>query len=386
MDELTDYQSPGTLSLSNIQNCHPLDLLWNINPEVTGLVYANREKWLTTEFAPYLAMFRKCQADEKIAIVRSIVDKCAIDADERQTALIAQTRERISRLETEGAITQESIRAKALVDVQQIASQSELQTQITKSEYALQLQKLKYDAAKLFLEKNSEVHKYLSDNELKAERIAAGALHSMIVSAEQIRADAQNKATAASLDGKMKVAEFEYLARLKESEDVRNGMVTAEHTHAEAQKYISDNRTNAARIRAETQRDMVLSTEHIRASAKHKAAEASLVERVTAAKLGLRARLREIETEQQNTEHASYVAITQAYLLAQASIARAAFGVEIAKAHANGLVEQEDYRTLATAIQEGMGVLKARKAKKVTIKGKTKYSTIEVQIDAEYEK
>lgn len=383
MSELTEYQSPGALRTADMQNYHPLDVLWHINPEVASIAYANKEKWLSPEIAPYLALFRKCQADEKIAVVRSIVDKLAIESDERKNELIVHTRERMGRFETEGAITQESIKARAVIDVQQIASQAGIETELIKSESALQVQKLKYEAGRIFLEKNAETQKYLSDNEVRAIRIETDALRDVVLSAEQIRADAQNRATEASLIEKIKTAEYSYLARLKEAEAARTAVVSVECARADARKYGFDRAFDATRITVEAQRDMVISAEKIRAEAYVKEAEFGLAERVLSAKLDYRARRRDAEVARQNSECESTAAITQAYLFAQAVITRAALMGEIAKVRAGGLVERASYRALAMVAKEGARLLKGKNAKKVRFAGKTSYGSIEFLLSVE---
>lgn len=210
MNDLVLYK-PNT-SVSTFLTGHPLDVLWSVNPEIAGLAYANRAELFSPEIIPLINNFRECQSQEKITSLNAIVDKLAIDADERKNQVIAKTRERLAELEQASIIGQTSIMANA-----------QIRTQELKSNTSLDIQKLKYELNHYAIEQQAQGQKYISDNELRALQIETTALYNFLEFHERN----QNSLRAKELDERTKeaaiTAEKQYLTKIKEAEIQRAG-------------------------------------------------------------------------------------------------------------------------------------------------------------------
>lgn len=69
-----------TFGESELQAHHPLDVLHRVNPEIASLAYADNSGVMSPEVRPYVALFRKLQSDEKIALIESVTRKYGYDA------------------------------------------------------------------------------------------------------------------------------------------------------------------------------------------------------------------------------------------------------------------------------------------------------------------
>lgn len=226
------YKSQSTPLTSFLSGHHPLDVLWNINPEIASIAYAHYEGLLSPEILPAIVGFRECHTQEKIATLRAIVDRLAIDADERKTHVIAQTRERLGELEREAMTAQASMAAGAQVQGQQIKSDgerdvaiiqgtAEVRMQEMRSRTAFEVQKLKYELNRYAIEQNIQGQRYLSDNQIRALYIEAQALKDMIIFVETHRGALKEKELEVRLKEKIVEAETQYLTKLAEAESHR---------------------------------------------------------------------------------------------------------------------------------------------------------------------
>jgi hypothetical protein len=346
MNDLTEFQNHDiSYGDSPLGYYHPIEVLWHINPEIATLAYANRTGWLSSEIAPHLARFRECQTQEKIAILRSIVDKLAINADERKTELIERTREKISLIEKEGLLGAESIKANASIETQSIKSRNE-------KEAIIGSESIK---AKALVESQGIKSRYEKETILGAESIKATSGIEMELIRAQTALDVQ----------KIKYETARYVLE----------------QHVEGQKYLSDNQLEATRIEAEALRDMIISSEQIRAAAQDRTTEANLVERITSAEYQYLSRIQEAEIVRQGREYENNATIAQSYLFAQAIITRSALSYELAKKRAAGLVDQASYQALADIAKEGVKLLARDKVNKITFRGRTKHGEVRFEIE-----
>lgn len=223
-----------SLPISNLQAYHPLDVLYQINPEIASLAYANRKNWLNSEILPHLARFRECQTHEKVALLDSIVRKSTIDSNERIQMEVQRTLEVIAQIEQEGEIKIETIKTDGMIESQRIKYDAEtemvrVQTQAAKeivqvqSQAALDISKLKYETDIKILEEHIKGQCYLSDNQLKATVIEAEALRDAIIFSERIRSMSEDRKTDAQLKQAIYQAEKEFMTKIYESELVRQG-------------------------------------------------------------------------------------------------------------------------------------------------------------------
>lgn len=220
MNDLTRYQ-PQNTPLSSFNGGHPLDVLWDISPEIASIAYAHREGLLSPEILPAIVGFRECHAQEKIATLRAIVDRLAIDADERKTHIIAQTRERIGQLEYEAGITRASMASDAQIQSTVIHETANVRREQLRSNTALEVQKLKYETNRYAIEQNEQTQRYLSDNQVRALHTEAVALRDIIVFIETNRNALRAKELDAQMKAKAMAAQMQYLTKLAEAESYR---------------------------------------------------------------------------------------------------------------------------------------------------------------------
>ncbi|MBI2666723.1 hypothetical protein HYX13_03870 [Candidatus Woesearchaeota archaeon] len=230
MNEITRYFEQNTKLAGSIdQYAHPLDALNRINPELASLALANKEQWLTPEVLPAIALFRKMQRDEKIATLNAIVNTLGIESEERKHGVSMHTAENLGRMRYDVDKQRiESDERKQGVSVHAQTQMVNLQeTELTErteimANNALELQKVKYEANVEIVKQEMSERRYLSDNELKAIHIENQALKDMIIFTEQIRADTQRRGMDARLKEKVAIAEYHYLTKIKEAEELRN--------------------------------------------------------------------------------------------------------------------------------------------------------------------
>jgi len=183
----------------NVSRYDPIDALWRINPEIASLAYANRNGLLKPEILPYVARFRELQTTEKLGLLSYFTENSRIESNERINGVISRTQENIVRLKEGGAIERTKIEGQTLIDVS----------------------KLKYESRVRIVNAQMEGQRYLSDNQLRATHIEAQALRDSIISSERIRAIARMKESSDNLEGIIKTAEFNYLSRFNEAENLR---------------------------------------------------------------------------------------------------------------------------------------------------------------------
>lgn len=225
------------LSTVNLETYHPLDVLYQVNPEIASLAYANKENWLNPEVMPLIAKFRECQTTEKVALLNYIVEKSAIDSNERIQMEAQRTMETIAQIEQEGEIMVETIRTAGIVESTRIRYDAEKEIHSIKAEAAkdmmrmqsqaaLDVQRLKYEADVKIIQEHMSGQRYLSDNQLRATIVEAEALRDAIVFSERMRAMSEDRRTDAQLRQAIHQAELDFISRMYEAETMRQG----EHT------------------------------------------------------------------------------------------------------------------------------------------------------------
>lgn len=225
------------LSTVNLEAYHPLDVLYQVNPEIASLAYANKENWLSSEIMPHLARFRECQTTEKVALLNYIVERSAIDSNERIQMEAQRTMEAIAQIEQEGEIKVETIRTAGIIESTRIRYDAEkeinsVQAEAAKdmmrvqSQAALDVQKLKYEADIKIVQEHMNGQRYLSDNQLRATIVEAKALRDAIVFSERMRAMSKDRRTDAQLKQAIHQAELNFMSRMYEAETMRQGEYT----------------------------------------------------------------------------------------------------------------------------------------------------------------
>lgn len=210
MDQLTAEPEPTSISTEYLARQHPIDALYVTNPEFATVAWANKAGWLSPQVLQILPALRTAQAHENIEFLRAMVQKHAIDADERKNKIVQQTLEGITRIQQEGRITVEELHTKGVVQGEQVRAQC-----------AIDALKLKYTMNCQMLTQQIEGQKYLSEIQLKAVYREAEAYKEAIVLTERIRAESQDKRTEAGLIAIIKQAELSYRSKLVEVENLR---------------------------------------------------------------------------------------------------------------------------------------------------------------------
>jgi hypothetical protein len=256
-------------SLGNIECYSPIDALYNINPELGTLAYVYRNKILTPELMPLFARFRELQSNEKIELMRFIVQKLGIEANERE--IIAGINGEINRTkisedsktdrirfiqngltERENIIAKREnyasdnqrrgveIQGKSIVDREKIIAEKEryfsdvqLKGIEIQSKSELEVQKMKCLTDAKIYEDRMKGQMYVSDNEAEARKIEALARKDSIVLAEQIRSGTLEKISANQLEAKVRTALIQTNARIREAEEMRRCKVELDYINQE---------------------------------------------------------------------------------------------------------------------------------------------------------
>lgn len=175
---------------SELSSSHPLDLLYRVNSEIASLAYADKSGVMNPGVRPYVALFRKLQSDEKIALIEGMTRKYGFDAH------ITINRD------TQNATTErEIIKSKNLVD----------------------LAKLKYDFGRAVVSDHIEGQKYLSDNELRAVRLESEAQVECVRLTETLRADTSRQLSRDKLEEIIRSSEMKYASLIRQAE-IERGM------------------------------------------------------------------------------------------------------------------------------------------------------------------
>lgn len=184
---------------SEIECSHPLDVMHRINPELASLAYADKENLLSSRILPYMALHRRLQSNEKIALIEGMARKYGYDAQ------IAVNRDSESgatdrvRLREDGMTQRAGIEGKTLVD----------------------LQKLKYEANRAIINAHVDGQKYLSDNEVKALSIEANAYVESVRLHETLQAETARQLSKDKLEAMVTESEMKYAALIRQAEEVR---------------------------------------------------------------------------------------------------------------------------------------------------------------------
>ena len=271
---------------SPIECYSPLDVLYNINPELRSLAYARRAEILTPDLMSLFAKWRELQSQEKIAAMKCIVERLGIEAHERE--IIAGingeiTRTRISEdaetgrvhLIQRGLTERESIiagrenynsdnqlrgiqaQAKAMMDRESIiagkdryVSDNDLKGLEIKSKAELEMQKIKcFTDAKIY-EEITKGKMYVSDREAEARKIEALARKDAIILAEQIRSGTLERISANELELKVRTLMLQTDAKMKEAEMRRKHEMDLAYIQQETNMHAHLMQVEAERARA----------------------------------------------------------------------------------------------------------------------------------------
>ncbi|MCD4771239.1 hypothetical protein K8R30_02355 [archaeon] len=177
-----------TFNGSELQVSHPLDVLYKINPEIASLAYADSSGVMSPGIRPYVALFRKLQSDEKIALIDGMVRKYGFDAQIE-----------INR-ESENGMTQRGINeGKNLVN----------------------LAKLKYEFGRAVVKDHIDGQKYLSDNELAGVRLESEAQVECVRLTETLRSETSRQLSRDKLEGIIRSSELKYAGLIRQAEIAR---------------------------------------------------------------------------------------------------------------------------------------------------------------------
>ncbi|MFH0701076.1 MAG: hypothetical protein V2A62_01425 [Candidatus Woesearchaeota archaeon] len=309
----------GSRSLSNLQMDHPLDVLYRVNPEIASLAYANRENWLTPEIMPQIAQFREYQMHEKIALLDFIVERSAIDSNERIQMEAQRTMEAIAQIEQDGAVRVETIRTDGMVEAQRIRYNSETEMVRIQSRAAVDIRK--------------------------------------------IECDTDTTISLAALD----VQKMKYEIDVKMMQE-----------HIAGQRYLSDNQLKATCIEAEALRDAIIFSETARAMSEDKKTEAQLRQAIHQAETTFMARMYEAEMMRQDHHDERIARITETYIITQGQIMRDSILAKIEATRIKGEAEKESYRTIESIARSA---LELSDSKRTAVRGASKYGRIEVVVE-----
>lgn len=212
MGFLTPYNNGSWL-----QCYDPYDILWEANPEICALAYADKEKILSPELMPYIALFRRLQSDEKINLTREMTQRLAIKADVVKQKIVGTTLQNLETLTQNGLTTREQIRA----DTRKNESNNILTATLAEVEALRYSEMMKYETKLKIAEDYVAGQRYISDNELEAVACEMNAIKDALICTEQIRAGTLARKIDAQLIERTKTMEYNYLAKIAEAETLR---------------------------------------------------------------------------------------------------------------------------------------------------------------------
>jgi hypothetical protein len=366
-DEPTPYRPRSTALSSLYAGAHPIDVLIDLNPEIAGITYAGMHGLLIPELVPIIKTFRECQTQEKIARLRTLVDRLAIDADERKAQLLARTHIRISELEKEAGITQASLAADAHVkgqraeydakrDIAVIQGTADVQREDLRSKTALELQRLQSQNERYAVDKKS------ADEELKAQTLqyVAGQQASASIKIEALRCNTR-------LESHKMISELNRYAL---------------EQNAQVQRHLSDNQARALIIETTAIKDAVVFIEKNKAELQAKKLDTKMKEAIRTAEIQYLTKIKEAEILRAGSEHHDRAAVIQTYLQMQADKNRAAIAFEIAKAKANSDVQQAELKAITDISTKLTDKLKPD-AKKIRFNGKIGSGEINIEMETD---
>jgi hypothetical protein len=251
---------------SALQSSDPFEALYRVNPELASIAYADKKNLLSPQILPTLAQFRGYQSNEKISLIRGLVDHYSnqlqaettmygmdrntevsiyqVDGNvemNRQTELSQTERTRI----TEGGMTdrtriseRESTKRNlntvgAHVKMTDIHEKNKTsRTGIRESNHTTRTQietyglvdmhRLKYEADVAIIQAQTDGQKYISDNELKARCFEAKANLTIIETQETLRTQTKMKLSRDKLEATVTKAAYEYATNIKNAEMLRD--------------------------------------------------------------------------------------------------------------------------------------------------------------------
>ncbi len=188
-----------TFGSSELQASHPLDVLHRINPEISSLAYADNAGIISPEIRPYVALFRKLQSDEKIALIEGMTRKYGFDAQVT-----------INRDSESGMNYRVDARERGMTE-----------RGVNEGKTLVDLAKLKYDFGRAVVSDHIEGNKYISDNELEAVRYESAAALESVRLSETLRAESAIQISSNELMGIIRSSEIKHNGLIRQAEIAR---------------------------------------------------------------------------------------------------------------------------------------------------------------------
>lgn len=315
---------PEAQSRSPIECYSPMDVLYNINPELGALAYAHRHEILTPDLMPLIANFRELQSREKIEVMRSIIQKLGIEAHERE--IIAGINGEITkaRISEEGLTTREGI----ISDREKYNSDNQLRGIRANAEAMLEGERV-----------HSGRDKYISDNELKGLEIKAKA--------------------------ELEFQKMKCLTDAKIYEEITKGKM-----------YVSDREAEARKIEALARKDAIILAEQIHSGALERISTNELENKVRTLMIQTDARMKEAESKREHE-------LDLAYIRQETAMHAHLMQVEAERARAFGLIGVEAYRTMGQGIIEGTRALVELEKSNYAVSGESRFGKFSLSIKIE---
>ncbi len=104
MNEITRYLNRR--SLDYVRDQHPVQTIYDFNPEIGSLVYAHMKEIFTPELMNFVTNIRHIQRDEFVAGIQEITKRAAIIADREKHQLSMETQRIIAQMQVSGQVQQ----------------------------------------------------------------------------------------------------------------------------------------------------------------------------------------------------------------------------------------------------------------------------------------
>jgi len=215
-----------------MHNRNALDIMYDVNPEIASLIYADGEGMISPENRPLVAGFRKLQSDEQIAFIEGMTKKYGYDTmyDMNQDSedgkdYRAELEENGKDYRTEIMLDSADYRAEleedGMYDRTKLMEDGMTIRQVNNGKNLLDLAKLKYDFGQKVLEDHLGTERYLSDNELKAVRFEALAQAKSIKLIHTLQSNTAKQLSKDKLEGIIQTSEIESVRLIRQAEELR---------------------------------------------------------------------------------------------------------------------------------------------------------------------
>ena len=228
---------------SLVEQTHPLDLLYQNNPEIGSLVYAKREGLLDPEMMQYMAGIRCLQHEEQIALMGEITNRLGLKYDKEKLEKIVNGNIEMTNVsetnETKRTqISEEGYTKRIAIEETALARRSEnheanLTQRVMGSETGMtdrtrletdsyrDIMKTKYEMQRKMAELYTKGQIHMSDNEYKATVKEAEAYRDMVIFTEQAKKGALVQLSKDELTARLKEEETKIAIKFKEAETLR---------------------------------------------------------------------------------------------------------------------------------------------------------------------